>query len=177
MYWSDARCWLCYMVCGGFASVVPAFMLGLLYRIVFVVWKRRDSALIYCRVNLVVPFAREPKHLTICRPPPWIYCFLSYHSHRLSSAGIDRNQNGIYVTRQISIYVIECRIVCSNVCFLSESPRFLYRSKYRLLWLRSCRLPGWKLAEPLSSKSLTIHEAVQRHRHTETVIAEVRVQS
>jgi hypothetical protein len=88
-------------------------MLGLLYRIVFVVWKHRDAALIYCRVNRVVPFARELKHLTTCRPLLWIYCFLSYHSHLLSCSGIDGNQNAMYATtRQISIYVMECRIVC-----------------------------------------------------------------
>ena len=56
------------MVVAGYCSVVPVTMLGLLYRIVFVFWKRGDAALIYCRLNLVVPFARELKHLTVCRP-------------------------------------------------------------------------------------------------------------
>ena len=57
-----------HVVVAGYCSVVPVSVLGLLYRIVFVFWKHGDAALIYCRVNLVVPFARELKHLTICRP-------------------------------------------------------------------------------------------------------------
>jgi hypothetical protein len=58
------------VVVAGYCSVVPVSMLGLVYRIVFVLWKHGDGALMYCRVNLVVPFARELKHLTICRPAP-----------------------------------------------------------------------------------------------------------
>jgi hypothetical protein len=49
-------------------AVVPVSVLGLLYRTVYVFWQHGGAALINCRVNLVVPFARELKHLTICRP-------------------------------------------------------------------------------------------------------------
>jgi len=66
----------------GFYSVVSVVILVLLYRIVFVVWKHRDVGLIYCWVNLVLLFAREPKQLTVlsfCRPPHgFIVCCLPF---------------------------------------------------------------------------------------------------
>ena len=57
-----------HVVVAGYCSVVPVSILGLLYGNVFVFWKHGDATLIYCRVNPMVPFARELKHLTICRP-------------------------------------------------------------------------------------------------------------
>jgi len=86
-----------HVVVAGYCSVVPVSMVGLLYRIVFVFWKHGDASLIYCRVNLVVPFARELKHLTVCRPARRfiVSCLTALI---FSSAGIDGNQNGIYTT-------------------------------------------------------------------------------
>lgn len=77
-----------------------------------------DMRLIYCRANLMVQFAREPKQLTIlsfCRPPRgFIVCCLT--AHIFSPPRLNRwAQNSIYtVARRMPIAALLQRSLASS---------------------------------------------------------------